>query len=187
MEIRWLLFTVLIWMRMRRKVLDKCSQQSEEWLYSQFFCTQPAICQHWFFFLCSKKKKINCKERQELFFILPRSTAGARMEEDNCGGRLADLLPSASPMPCCTEPMTKQACRNTGQTLRASYWDAESITAKKMLGKKASHFQILGFPSFPLIELYLLSSKMSRSHNRERLFAQFAKVGWLALQTNTLF
>lgn len=165
---------------------------SAEWgmtLQSVFLYTTCYMlcCQHWFFFSLQQKKKINCKERQELFFILPRSTAGARMEEDNCGGRLADLLPSASPMPCCTEPMTKQACRNTGQTLRASYWDAESITAKKLLGKKASHFQILGFPSFPLIELYLLSSKMSRSHNRERLFAQFAKVGWLALQTNTLF
>lgn len=59
------------------------------------------------------------------------------MEEDSCGGRLADPLPSASPMPCCTEPMTKKkACRNTGQTPRASHWDAESTTAKIILEKK---------------------------------------------------
>ncbi|CAB1446629.1 unnamed protein product [Pleuronectes platessa] len=45
------------------------------------------------------------------------------MEEDSCGGRLADPLPSASPMPSCTESVTKQASRNTGQTLRASHWD----------------------------------------------------------------
>lgn len=53
------------------------------------------------------------------------------MEEDSCGGRLADPLPSASPMPWCTEPMTKQARRNTGQTQRASYWDSEGTTAIK--------------------------------------------------------
>lgn len=133
-----------------------------------------------------QQRKINCKERREFVFILPRSAAGARMEEDSCGGRLADPLPSASPMPCCTEPMTKQACRNTGQTLRASHCDAESATAKKKKKKKASHFQTLGFSSFSLIELCLLLSKMSCSHDRERLFARFAKVaGWLCKQTRS--
>lgn len=94
------------------------------------------------FFLSLQQKKINCKDRQEFVFILPWWAAGARMEEDSCGGRLADPLPSASPMPCCTEPMTKQACRNTGQTLRASHWDAESTTAKKILGGKKKSFAL---------------------------------------------
>lgn len=64
------------------------------------------------------------------------------MEEDSCGVRLADPLPSASPMPCCTEPMTKQACRNTGQTLKASHWDAPSTTAKKRYWEKKKSFTL---------------------------------------------
>lgn len=57
------------------------------------------------------------------------------MEEDSCGGRLADPLPSASPMPSCTESVTKQASRNTGQTQSLSVGSAlfpESTTAKKL-------------------------------------------------------
>lgn len=141
------------------------------------------------FFFSLQQRKINCKERREFVFILPGSAAGARTEEDSCGGRLADPLPSASPMPCCTEPMTKQACRNTGQTLRASHWGAESTTAnkKKMGGekknKKASHFQTLGFSSFSLIELCLPLSKMSRSHDRGALVRPVLQ-RWLAGSAN---
>lgn len=69
------------------------------------------------------QREINCKEGREFVFILARWAPGARMEEDSCGGRLADPLPSASPVPRCTESVTKQASRNTGQTLRASHWD----------------------------------------------------------------
>lgn len=69
------------------------------------------------------QREINCKEGGEFVFILARWAPGARMEEDSCGGRLADPLPSASPVPRCTESVTKQASRNTGQTLRASHWD----------------------------------------------------------------
>lgn len=75
-------------------------------------------------FFCSPwQRKINCKEDQKFVFKLAWWSWMPGMEEDSCGGRLADPLPSASPMPCCTESVTKQASRNTGQILRASLGD----------------------------------------------------------------
>lgn len=70
-----------------------------------------------------RKGKLIAKRDGNLFSYWLGGQLGARMEEDSCGGRLADPLPSASPVPRCTESVTKQASRNTGQTLRASHWD----------------------------------------------------------------
>ena len=110
-------------------------------VYSQIFCTQPAICYvvktDFFFFL--RQRKINCKEGREFVFILAwwRWVPGWRRTAVGEGWPTRCLLP----LPCLA---AQSLWQNKPPGILGKHW--EPLTGIRTISwehrsQKASHFQ----------------------------------------------
>lgn len=153
-------------------VRDNCSQQwkiTPAPVYSQIFCTQPAICYvvktDFFFFL--HQRKINCKEGREFVFILAwwRWVPGWRRTAVGEGWPTHCLLP----LPCLA---AQSLWQNKPPGILGKHW--EPLTGIRTIswehhGQKASHFQHSLFFFFFILNWIVASAikdvEYSRSEN----------------------
>lgn len=159
-------------------------------MYSQIFCTQPAICyvvKTDFFFL--HQRKINCKEGQEFVFILARWrwVPGWRRTAVGEGWPTHCLLP----LPCLA---AQSLWQNKPPGILGKHW--EPLTGICTIswehhGQKASHFQHSLFFFFPKLNCYFCYQRCGVVPIRKCLFSpRFANMSMvslsevLALQTN---
>lgn len=134
-------------------------------VYSQIFCTQPAICYVVKTdFFSPQQRKINCKEGREFVFILAwwRRVPGWRRTAVGEGWPTHCLLP----LPCLA---AQSLWQNKPPGILGKHW--EPLTGMRTISwehhsQKASHFQYCLFLFFQ-IELLLLLSKIWNSRDQK--------------------
>lgn len=175
-------------MHTRRKVLDKCSQQSEEWHYSQILCTQPAICYvvNTDFFPPWSKEKWIAKRSTNLFSYCPdlRRVPGWRRTAVGEGWPTCCLLH----LPCLA---AQSLWQNRPAGTLGKHWKPLTGTLQAPQPKKywKKSFTLPNTWLFFLFPNWNVSTLIKDEPQSQMgtLVRQVCKGGWVALQTNTLF